>query len=38
VLDVKVNKKKTAQKVEFKTISFNEIKESKVVFSFKNKK
>ena len=38
VLGVKVNEKKTALKEELKTISFNEIKESKVVFSFKNKK
>jgi ribosome maturation factor RimP len=38
VLDVKGSEKKAALKEELKTISFNEIKESKVVFSFKNKK
>jgi len=38
VLRVKVNEKKKSLKEELKTISFNEIKESKVVFLFKNKK
>lgn len=38
VLDIKGSEKKAALKEELKTINFNEIKESKVVFSFKNKK
>jgi ribosome maturation factor RimP len=38
ILDIKVDEKKAALKEELKTLSFNEIKESKVVFLFKNKK